>query len=218
MPRKTVWPSLVDMRRDEFGNRRMWASERDLYLKRLREWRRQLRKMARRSVEVVRAKMNWRLVALTAVTVAASIYYVQWRQPPEEHPSYLEARRIVQEYELGKAPEQIDYRNPVYGRAMLLLAEVGEDSISILDARDYRNRLTHAIDVFEARRRAESVRIELARRAEAARAGSLEMQQRFNSGVDKYAVFAHECEEELEQYEARMNALEGLQEPVGSED
>ena len=214
MSRSNVGSSVMDMRRDESGNRRMWASEHDLYLRRLREWRRAVRKMARKSVKVVREKMNWRLVALTVVTVAASIYYVQLFQPPKAHPSFLEAQSIVSHYELGKAPEHVDYRNPVYRQALLLLSEVSEDSVSLWDARDYRTKLTRSIDLFEARRRAEVVRIELARRAEAARAGSLETQQRFTSGVGKHAVFAHECEEELEQFEARMEALEELQQPT----
>jgi hypothetical protein len=204
----------MDMRRDESGNRRMWASEHDLYLRRLREWRRAVRRMAQRSVKVVREKMNWRLVALTVVTVAASIYYVQLFQPPKAHPSFLEARRIVSDYELGKAPEHVDYRNPVYRQALLLLSEVGDDSVSLWEARDFRTELTGSIDEFEARRRAEAMRIELAHRAESARAGSLEMQQRFTSGVDKHAVFVHECEEELDQFEARMDALELLQQPT----
>jgi len=214
MSRRTLLPSVIDMRRDEFGNRRMWASERDAYLKRLHEWRRAVRKMARRSVKVVKEKMNWRLVALTVVTVTASIYYVQLLQPPKAHPSFLEAQSIVSHYELGKAPEYIDYRNPVYRQALLLLSEVGDDSVSLWEARDFRTELTASVDEFEARRRAEAMRIELAHRAEAARAGSLEMQKRFTSGVGKHAVFAHECEEELEQFEARMDALEELQQPT----
>ena len=85
MSRKSGWASVLDMRRDESGNRRMWTSEHDLYLRRLREWRRAVRKMASRSVKVVREKMNWRLVALTVVTIAVSVYYVQWLQPPTAH-------------------------------------------------------------------------------------------------------------------------------------
>jgi hypothetical protein len=213
MSRGTRWPDIVEMRRDESGNRRMWASEHDLYLKRLREWRRAVRRMAKRSVEVVREKMNWRLVALTAVTILASIYYVQWLQPPKADPSFLEAQRIVIDYELGKAPEHIDYHNPVYQRALLLLSEVGDDSVSLWEARDLRTEITRSMDRFERRRREENKRIELARRAEAARERSLEAQQRFTTGVGKYAVFAHECEEELEQFEARRDALEELQGP-----
>jgi hypothetical protein len=213
MSGKPGWASVLDMRRDESGNRRMWTSEHDLYLRRLREWRRAVRKMARKSVAVVREKMNWRLVALTVVTIAASIYYVQSRQPPQADPSYLQAQKIVRQYELGKAPEYIDYRNPVYRQALLLLADVGDDSVSLWDARDLRTEITRAADRFEVRRQKERKRIELARRAGSARAGSLEAQQRFTTGVDKYAAFAHECEEELDQFEARMDALEELKQP-----
>jgi len=213
MSREPGWASVLDMRRDESGNRRMWTSEHDLYLRRLREWRRAVRKMARKSVDVVREKMNWRLVALTVVTIAASVYYVQLRQPPKAHPSFLQAQEIVGQYELGKAPEQIDYSNPLYRQALLLLGEVGDDSVSLWDARDLRTELTRSMDRFEVRRRVENTRVELARRAAAARSGSLEAQQRFTTGVDKYAVFAHECEEELEQFEARMDALEDLKQP-----
>jgi hypothetical protein len=211
MSREPAWPSLTEIRRDEYGNRRMWASERDLYLRKLREWRRAVRRMAQQSVEVVREKMPVRLVVLSIVTVVASVYYVQWRMPPEPHPAYVEARRIVAAYELGKAPEAVNYRHPVYRRALVLLSEVGDDSISLWDARDYRSELTRSIDRFEAHRRAELERIEQARRAQAARDGSLEAQQRFTSGVDRYAVHAHECEEELEQFEERMELLEGFQ-------
>jgi len=207
MSGRGIWPSLVEISRDEAGNRRMWASERDATLRRLREWRRAVRKMARTSVRRVRAKMNWRLVALTVLTVAASAFYVQWSMPPTPDPNYLEARRIVRSYELGKAPEALDFHHVTYGRALELLAQVDRHSISVFDARDYAVVLKRSVKVFEKRRRVERERLALARRDEQDRERSLELSQRFTSGVDKAAVFAHECEEELEQFEARMDAL-----------
>ena len=70
MSRSNAGSSVMDMRRDESGNRRMWASEHDLYLRRLREWRRAVRKMARKSVKVVREKM--RSIATALLTVKAT--------------------------------------------------------------------------------------------------------------------------------------------------
>lgn len=212
MYRRRAWPRLVDIRRDESGNRRMWASERDAYLRWLREWRRQVRSMARRSVEHVREKMPLRLIALTLLTVSVSAFYVHWSMPPEPDPNYVEARRIVRQYELGKAPEALDYRHPTYAKALELLAQVDRDSISVFDARDFTVELKRSIKVFEKTRREEAERLAEARRDRTERERLLESSQRFTSGVDKAAVFAHECEEELEQYEARMDALEGLKE------
>lgn len=207
MSRRRIWPSLVEVSRDEAGNRRMWASERDAALKRLREWRRAVRRVTRVSVERVRAKMNWRLVALTVMTVAVSAFYVHWSMPPKPDPNYVEARRIVRQYELGRGPEALDYRHVTYGRALELLADVDRHSISIFDARDLSVELKRSIKAFEERRRVEQESLARARREEEQKERSVELSQRFTSGVDKAAVFAHECEEELEQFEARMDAL-----------
>jgi hypothetical protein len=205
-------PSLVEIARDESGNRRMWASERDAALKRLREWRRTVRRMAQVSVERVREKMPWRLVGLTLMTVAVSAFYVHWSLPPKPDPNYVEARKIVRQYELGKLPEALDYRHATYAKALELLAAVDRHSISVFDARDFTVEMRRSIKVFEERRRVDQERIARARRENEARERSLELSQRFTSGVDKAAVFANECEEELEQFEARMDVLGGRKE------
>ena len=99
-----------------------------------------------------------------------------------------------------------------YVKALELLSQVERDSISVYDARDYTVELRRSIKVFEKRRKQERARLAQAQLDRSERESSLESAQRFTSGVDKAAVFAHECEEELEQYEARMGSLEGLKE------
>ena len=50
-------------------------------------------------------------------------------------PNYLEAQRMIERYELGKAPGLRDYRNSVYTDALMRLSQVDPDSASFGEAR-----------------------------------------------------------------------------------
>ncbi|RMG48256.1 MAG: hypothetical protein D6718_02080 [Acidobacteria bacterium] len=93
--------------------------------------------------------------AILAAGVAGQLVWGGLRSPD---PHYLEARRLIAEYELGKPPELINYNHPVYGKALAELELVDPDSPSAAAAGELAAEIRHKIEEFRARMAAEARR------------------------------------------------------------
>lgn len=108
---------------------------------------------------------GWRtwlgLVGIVAATVALGHAASSWRH--REDPHFVNARKIIRAYELGKDPQTLNYDEPSYQEALAELALVAESSISFPDAQSLFAEISQRIARFRERLKMQQVRMKESR-------------------------------------------------------
>lgn len=172
--RKQVRARRVATRRELTRRRR--SARRDLSRDRLRR----TRHAPSPSKDQGRVLWPWVSAALVLVISVAA-----WSRPELPDPHYLRARDLIENHELGKAPEALNYGDPVYTEAIDELRRVKRSSISSPSARQLEEELLAAVDAFREERQAGRSRADAVRAAARQRAATLERAQRFETGVGR---------------------------------
>lgn len=105
-------------------------------------------------------------VIVSLLALGGGLIYTGWSSTRRPDPHYLEARKMVIGYELGKSAESKNFGNAVYHEALDELAQVDPDSVSAQPAAALRVRIEADQAEFEqeqeARRRNNTKIVEVA--------------------------------------------------------
>jgi hypothetical protein len=107
-------------------------------------------------------------------------------RPAEPDPHFLRAQQILEEHELGKPQEHLNYGDRVYIEVLDELRRVAPDSISAEPARELSDELGRAVDAFRAERQAGRSREDALAAAERERARELRTAQALGLGLEHH--------------------------------
>lgn len=129
----------------------------------------------------------WIVLGILALLTVTGLGIMSLRgNRPDPH--FLEAQKMLRDYELGKEPSQLDYQDPAYPAALAELGLVRPGSVSAEPARQLASDLNGKILAFREGLKRRQAEMEAAAKARDERDRTLAAAQNGSTGVDVLAA------------------------------
>lgn len=126
------------------------------------------------------------ILVMVGLLAAAGLMLASWRsQSPDPH--FLEATKLLRNYELGKDPSELNYEDPTYPAALSELALVDPKSISFDPSVELARDLNAKVLAFRARLKERQAEVETAAHLSEQRDRALSTAQEISTGTDIWA-------------------------------